>query len=564
MAAARLHAPESCEFLLKGRGVSDSPLVIFHLDMKVAQFKRSYLKSLFSRLRRVGYTHVCFEIEDKVRLDVCPEAAWVEACSKEEFSSILGDARQAGLEPIPLVQTFGHLEYVLRHGRFVGLREEPRAHAQICPSNPEAVKFVREMCAEVRELFGNPDFFHVGGDETRSLGVCPACARRVASAGAAGIYLEHVRAVSDPLIAAGARPILWADMALAHPEVLDGMPREVVFCDWDYWTGDGSPETVLMWAGGQGVRLDTSEAASMPETFLSRYAEFLYPNGTSGPAAAWFYTDYLRSCGYDVIVAPSARCAGDNMFFPRAVHVPNCIGACARALIDRRARGVMITSWAVRLNHLETQWLSIAAPALVASTGRRRRVELMERAAELLGIGGGDSLWRVQEALGPALPLGDSLGPIRDEIYGMRHDLAGEVKRLFADERSARAREHQVEERLAAYDAVEPSLASICAHGRGDLVDTRHWLAALRGLRQKGHQFLALAEIHRQRKLSEPPLAAVEHELAQVWDETAACLEGSYTPATLHRELMMRFGAERRFVMPDGGAAALPGDWEQA
>ena len=87
----------------------------FHLDMKMGQFRPEYLVSLFLRLRQAGYDTVVFEIEDKVRLDCIGSAAWCEAFSKEEFSGILSNCRSAGLQAIPLIQTYGHMEWLLTH-----------------------------------------------------------------------------------------------------------------------------------------------------------------------------------------------------------------------------------------------------------------------------------------------------------------------------------------------------------------------------------------------------------------------------------------------------------------
>ena len=530
--------------------MADAPLVIFHLDLKVAQFKRSYLNSLFQRLKRVGYTHVCFEIEDKVRLETCPDAAWPEAYSKEEFAAIIADAKAAGLASIPLVQTFGHLEYVLRHAMFAPLREEPLCHDQICPSNPDAPAFVKRLCAEVNELFDNPRLMHVGADETRRLGVCPACAERVRKHGLSRLYVGHMRSVCEPLIQSGTRPILWADMILGHPEALGQMPHEVIFCDWDYWTGDAPHPYVRVWTGKGATRFDPRKPEQLPDPFMKRYGAFLYPDGTSRAHATWFYADYLREQGYDVTIAPTARCSGDNMFFPSAVHMPNCVGACGKAIVDKTVMGVLLTSWAVRLNHLEAQWLSIASPAMVAAGGKKRCAELMDVAADIVGLGDGESLRQVQEALAPALPFTTSRGALAGgALYGPRKDFAREVTDFFNDLEASRDAVRQAEEALTAYDDIESTIEAMCREQRSDLVDVRHWTAALHGLRHKARQFLALAERHRTGKLSVGRIADIEHELASVWDEHVVCFQDSYTPGTLHRELMMRFGAEWRYLL---------------
>ena len=50
------------------KSTSDNQVRGFHLDMKVVQYRAEYLKELWPRLARLGYTHVFFEIEDKVLL----------------------------------------------------------------------------------------------------------------------------------------------------------------------------------------------------------------------------------------------------------------------------------------------------------------------------------------------------------------------------------------------------------------------------------------------------------------------------------------------------------------
>ena len=46
---------------------------------------------------------------------------------------------------IPLVQTFGHLEFVLKRDRYSHLRETPNNYTSVCPLNPESVELVCSM-----------------------------------------------------------------------------------------------------------------------------------------------------------------------------------------------------------------------------------------------------------------------------------------------------------------------------------------------------------------------------------------------------------------------------------
>lgn len=74
------------------------------------------------------------------------------AFSKENISSILGYARKSGLEVIPLVQTFGHLEMALKLEEFKDIREVPYHPQAICPSQEASWKLVTEIIDQVSKL----------------------------------------------------------------------------------------------------------------------------------------------------------------------------------------------------------------------------------------------------------------------------------------------------------------------------------------------------------------------------------------------------------------------------
>ena len=72
------------------------------------------------------------------------------AYSRREVEDILTAARGSELEVIPLVQTFGHVEFALKHAEFAGLREVPESPQALCPSLNASLDFVEKLIEQVR------------------------------------------------------------------------------------------------------------------------------------------------------------------------------------------------------------------------------------------------------------------------------------------------------------------------------------------------------------------------------------------------------------------------------
>ena len=206
----------------------------FHIDMNITQFRGPYLKKELKTLTDLGYNTIIWEVENNIRWETCPECVSPDAFTKAEFKDILAYSRSLGLEPIPLLQTIGHCEYVLKNDRYKPLAEVPDRIDQYCPRNPDVVPFLRKWIDEYLELFGEVKYFHLGADEAYTLGECPQCREYAAAHSLSELYIDHMNAISIPLIEKGIRPVIWGDMLLHHPEALDRLSRKVVIFDWLY------------------------------------------------------------------------------------------------------------------------------------------------------------------------------------------------------------------------------------------------------------------------------------------------------------------------------------------
>lgn len=71
------------------------------------------------------------------------------AYSVDDIKEIISLAEESKLDIIPLVQTFGHVEFVLKHKEFEKLREVQGSPQALCPSKTSSLDFIIEMIAQV-------------------------------------------------------------------------------------------------------------------------------------------------------------------------------------------------------------------------------------------------------------------------------------------------------------------------------------------------------------------------------------------------------------------------------
>lgn len=128
------------------------------------------------------------------------------------MSAILAGAATSGLEVVPLMQTFGHMEFVLKHDAFKRLREAPNNFMDLCPLHADAKPFIQTLVDQVLALHPGIRRMHIGCDEVFGIATCTQCAAKVAALGEQASFLDHVVDVAKMVVARGVRPMIWHDM----------------------------------------------------------------------------------------------------------------------------------------------------------------------------------------------------------------------------------------------------------------------------------------------------------------------------------------------------------------
>ncbi|XP_044266884.1 hexosaminidase D-like [Tribolium madens] len=173
---------------------------IVHLDLKGAPPKISYYKTLFSLLSKFGATGVLIEYEDMFPYGspILKNVSALNAYTVEDIHYINKLAKENKLEVIPLLQTFGHLEFLLKLEEFSELREVPEYPQVICPTHEKTLSVLMEMIEQVLEMHPNSKTIHIGADEVYYLGFCDRCANIMNKFNLSKnmLFLEHINAIT--------------------------------------------------------------------------------------------------------------------------------------------------------------------------------------------------------------------------------------------------------------------------------------------------------------------------------------------------------------------------------
>lgn len=358
---------------------SRQKLFAYHIDLKRAMWRLDYMTDFVRRLKRWGFNAVVLEIEDKFRFTNQPALVHPDAPSHAEWRAWARDCRAIGVDVIPLVQTLGHLEFALNRPEYATLREASRLTRHVDVTNPASQAFVLDLIHEVVDVFQPAHYLHLGGDETWDLAKSRRVARLARKQGRGSLYLEHLLPLFKHVSRQGLRPMLWHDMCLSHAEILHRIPKDVVMVHWDYSIKAPREDELKIWGGRRpGSRQRGNVVVHWGQEYRNgvtpEFKRVLEPYAVDtqthrdGSFNAFYCTDALRGQGLAVLTASANRCAGDQTGTPVVTrHVPNCYWLARKGLQD--ADGTLVTSWAIRHNHPETN-LSATYAAVLAARGK--------------------------------------------------------------------------------------------------------------------------------------------------------------------------------------------------
>ena len=161
-----------------------------------------------------------------------PLPAPLDGITPKQLAELDAYAGRYHVTLIPEQQTFAHMHNTLDVERYAGAAELPHGFL-LSPSSPLSLSYLTRLIRDELAVIPHPLFFHIGSDETSSLGDGQS-RDLVARLGRARVYADHINAMNALVAPSGARIMLWDDGIQSDPSIMTMIPKNAVIVNWHY------------------------------------------------------------------------------------------------------------------------------------------------------------------------------------------------------------------------------------------------------------------------------------------------------------------------------------------
>ncbi len=203
------------------------------------------LFSFIDRLALMGYGTAMLYTEDTYELDGYPFFGYMRGrYSKDELRAIDDYAYGYGIEIVPCIECYGHMERYLRWAEAAPIKDTERI---LLAREEKTFSFIRDMLSQVTSCFRTRRV-HIGMDEAHGMGRGKFMDKNgfVPAFEIFNEYMERLVSITDSL---GLYPMMWSDMyfrvsskrhayydkdTVLPPEVLEKIPKNIELVFWHY------------------------------------------------------------------------------------------------------------------------------------------------------------------------------------------------------------------------------------------------------------------------------------------------------------------------------------------
>lgn len=194
---------------------AEIPVGEYHSELSVDE---TVWKETIDFLPSQGFNTVLIDVGDAIQYETHPEISVKGAWSKDKLKKELDRMRSMGLTPIPKLNFSAcHDAWLGEYSRMLSTS----VYYQVC----------KDVIAEVAEVFGNPEYFHLGMDEEDATNQKPqsmCCIRQ------GDLWWHDLYYLFDVCEKVGTRPWVWSGYCWNNEETfLEKMPKSAL--QSNYW-----------------------------------------------------------------------------------------------------------------------------------------------------------------------------------------------------------------------------------------------------------------------------------------------------------------------------------------
>lgn len=198
-----------------------------------------------------------------IQWDSAPSLHVPAGATKEQARHLVALARLHLLEPIPLLETLGHTEWLFANNQNRDLLQDPTVPKPWVydPLNPRTYQVLLPIFDELIEIF-NPTYVHIGHDEVRNVHPFPSSPAGL-QLGFGQLFLQDVQKLHAHLQTRNVRAMLWQDELLSAEvkPLLSQFPKDLIVTSWNYYPASDYPDlTALQQAGFEVIGSSWKEA----------------------------------------------------------------------------------------------------------------------------------------------------------------------------------------------------------------------------------------------------------------------------------------------------------------
>jgi len=255
------------------------------------------IKALIDKMAFYKLNSLQLYVEHTFEFEECKELNEKTGClTKDEIEEIDRYCYEHFIEFIPSIATFGHMYEILQQDKYCHLRvlndfEEAEnfwhsrmQHHTIDPLQEESIELVKSLINQYVPHFKS-EYFNICCDETFDLKKYEAEGYDVGK-----LYVDFVKKIINYVSLNDKKIMMWADILLQHPEVIDELPEDTYFLNWNY-SSDPSEENIMQFSKlrrkqivcpGTSTWNRLCENIAVEERNISLMAEYGYKHGAVG------------------------------------------------------------------------------------------------------------------------------------------------------------------------------------------------------------------------------------------------------------------------------------------